>query len=288
MENTNHSIGSVIKEIRVEKQLTQNSVTEEFFSTRHLINIENGSVSPSTEIILHICQKLGISIEELFNRVYAKEQSALDEIKTMFISLYESGSFGQINKELSSKLAEIGNRNIRATITYKFLKIMTDYYGENNELQTLCCLEKLIENNPIIIEEPFKDLHTNILIQYIQVSSYSKKSLSLVQSIDFINDSALTYVINMGLLLNQEWDNVITNCRLGINKVPNKDLFILPGLYLQLGISLHKMNDSSGFIFIKKAFVQAQLNMQTYYLKGFKEMLAYFKIVLPKDLLEES
>jgi transcriptional regulator with XRE-family HTH domain len=287
VENTNHSIGSVIKEIRREKQLTQNNITEGFFSTRHLINIENGSVSPSTEILLHICQKLGISMEELFHRVYAKDQAALDEIKVTFTSLYENGAFDQINEALTEKLAQISHKYIRGTITYKFLSIMTAYYGENNE-QTLFHLEQLLENNPIILEQPFKDLHTNILIQYIQVSSYSKKSLVLAQSIDFIKDGALTYVINTGLLIDQEWGKVITNCRLSIKEVQNKSLFILPGLYLQLGISLHKMNDAKGLLYMKKAFVLAQLNGQAYYLKGFTEMLAYFEVHLPKDLLEES
>ncbi|KAF1299174.1 hypothetical protein BAU15_00575 [Enterococcus sp. JM4C] len=288
MENTNYSIGSIIKEIRMEKLLTQKYVAGDFFSTRHLINIENGSVSPSTDILLHICQALGVSIEELFNRLYAKEQTALDEIKNRFNFLYENGSFDQIHEELSIKLDQIVNKNICAAVTYKFLKIMTDYYGNSDEKQILYRLESLIESNPIILEEPLNDLHVNIIIQYIQVSSYSEKSLVVAQSIDFIKDSALTYAVNMGLLVKEEWKNVVDNCRLCLENVRNKDLFILPGIYFQLGVSLYKMNDLTGLNMINKAFIHAQLNCQSYYLDGFNELLEYFSIVLPIDCLMEN
>lgn len=285
MENT---IGSVIKEIRVEKKLTQHEVSSDFFSTRHLINIENGSSSPSTEILLHICQVLGISIEELFNKVYAKEQALLEEIKNRFSILYENGEFDRIYEDLSAKFRQITNKNICATITYKFLKIMLDYYGSDDEPQTLMHLENLIETNPIILEEPLNDLHANILIQYIQVSSYSEKSLSLMKSLDYRKDGALVYVVNMGLLVNQEWENVIDNCYVCIKNIRNKDLFILPGLYFQLGVALNKTHDSSGMIMIHKAFVQAKLNFQAYYLEGFHELLKYFGMILPKEILMEN
>ncbi len=55
--NTQH-LGSLLKTLRIERQMTQEYVSEGICSRRHLINIESGKVLPNSFILVSVLQKM--------------------------------------------------------------------------------------------------------------------------------------------------------------------------------------------------------------------------------------
>lgn len=74
-------IGQKIKQIRVEKGISQEKLSEKIdISPRHMCTIENGNSFPSLETFVKIAQVLDIDINDFFNLTPVNDNSLRTEV----------------------------------------------------------------------------------------------------------------------------------------------------------------------------------------------------------------
>lgn len=68
------SIGTKIKQLRIEKQMTQNELCEDICSQAEISKIENGLNSPTVDLLQQIAKRLKVPISLLFQEHTDEEQ----------------------------------------------------------------------------------------------------------------------------------------------------------------------------------------------------------------------
>ncbi len=77
-------IGKKIRQIRLEKDLSQEELSEKIdISPRHMCTIENGKSFPSIETFVKIAKALDIDINKFFNLTIKNDDNLRDEICNM-------------------------------------------------------------------------------------------------------------------------------------------------------------------------------------------------------------
>lgn len=73
-------IGKKIKEIRLDKKLTQEYVAETAdVNTSHISNIENNRVKVSLSTLVQICNALDVTVDYILSDEYTQPDSALEQ-----------------------------------------------------------------------------------------------------------------------------------------------------------------------------------------------------------------
>ncbi len=84
MDITKEIIGKKIKQIRIEKGLSQEKLSEQIdISPRQMCTIENGNSFPSIETFVKISKVLDININDFFNLGKGKNNKLREEINTL-------------------------------------------------------------------------------------------------------------------------------------------------------------------------------------------------------------
>ena len=81
MKEINYSrISKKIKELRIEKNLTQEYVAQMAdVNTSHICNIENGRVKVSLSTLVQICNALDVTVDYILSNEYTHPDTALEQ-----------------------------------------------------------------------------------------------------------------------------------------------------------------------------------------------------------------
>lgn len=73
-------ISSKLKELRIERNLTQEFVAQKAdVNTSHICNIENGRVKVSLSTLVQICNALDVTVDYILSDEYTQPDSALEQ-----------------------------------------------------------------------------------------------------------------------------------------------------------------------------------------------------------------
>ena len=73
-------IGKKIRDIRIEKRLTQEYIADMAdVNTSHISNIENNRVKISLSTLVHVCNALGTTVDYILAEEYLDPSSAIDQ-----------------------------------------------------------------------------------------------------------------------------------------------------------------------------------------------------------------
>lgn len=93
-------LGNRLKQIRLEKKITQETVAEEInISTDLLRNIENSRNIGSVPTLLNLCNFLEVTLDTIFEPLLATQKNTLDTTLTQYIS-----SISKEDKEILKKI----------------------------------------------------------------------------------------------------------------------------------------------------------------------------------------
>ena len=98
MTNVLEKIGKHIKDLRVERKLSQQALAElAGMSYKYLGEIERGQVNLSVEILIKIAQSLKVNAGELLNDVIDDETRTVSKVKAIFSELSKKNSEAAID-----------------------------------------------------------------------------------------------------------------------------------------------------------------------------------------------
>lgn len=267
-------LGLIIKKIRLEKNLTQEQVAGHFMSTRHYINVEKNKVVPSIEMLNYICTRLQISIEELFYRQYLDDYIKLEKLHSLISTLYNNDNILENVTLVKKQLNDINNINVLNSVDYKFFTYLIDFYEFQDTEIYRNQLHDLIIKNSDITKNLDKKINQKVVIEFIQICSYSNEALDFIEQLDCKTNKVICYVINTRYILKKEWKKIIQNCISILKSDSTSDFFIMPGLLCQLGIAYVKIgNFDLGIDYIKIGLFLYEFYEQTYFYTGTKNLL---------------
>lgn len=90
------AIGDAIKELRLERQMTQAEVCGDFITRNMLSKIENGSAKPSLPTIEHIARQLGVAPGYFFEHDASHASSETDALRTRLQTAVQNGDAAEV------------------------------------------------------------------------------------------------------------------------------------------------------------------------------------------------
>lgn len=92
-------IGKKIKEVRLEKKLTQEYLADAVdVNTSHISNIENNRVKVSLSTLIKICNALNITVDYILEEEYKQPSSAIEQEILHELSLCSDETKAQVLK----------------------------------------------------------------------------------------------------------------------------------------------------------------------------------------------
>ena len=92
-------IGKKIKEVRLEKKLTQEYIADIVdVNTSHISNIENNRVKVSLSTLVQICNALNITVDYILEEEYKQPSSAIEQEILHELSLCSDETKAQVLK----------------------------------------------------------------------------------------------------------------------------------------------------------------------------------------------
>ncbi|EOH86789.1 helix-turn-helix transcriptional regulator [Enterococcus asini] len=152
------SFGEVLKGLRKERKLTQKMLSQGICSQSVLSRIENDEELPNVRVMQQLCQRLGVTIDQVMN-MQSEEIHHLHRLFEEMTCLFFHKQYEKLGKILSSEnLLNQIYLDTDLQLYYYFLGSCQFYVEENPELalqslkQGLSCTFKLDKSNVSSIE----------------------------------------------------------------------------------------------------------------------------------------
>lgn len=245
-------IGTVIKKLRIDKQLTQQELACGFRSIKQISRIENNDSLPSLEMLYYLMTRLGY---ELYDYMPYNDDPNVYEIKAELDTLkshYSNRNFNMVLSVLQKSLFANKTKSRIANLEYSWLYNASLYQLDRSDEidcnllyqcidQNLCkhtllsAFDKprlVIEHKILLIIIALLDTNTD---NQLQNKAYAKGIDNFERYYANIKErSFLVYCHNLALKMldEQNFDSVITYCEKGIaNCTHNHTLYLLDQFY---------------------------------------------------------
>ncbi|CAJ1183550.1 hypothetical protein CPR19088_GLDEOEPO_01695 [Companilactobacillus paralimentarius] len=134
-------LGSIIYNKRREMNLTQIELANDICTQNTISKIEKHNIAPTVNILIKICLKLGLTLNDVFSdfssKSSAKEESILDEIERDVL-LKQTSS---IDERMSSLEGKLSNNDMKQ---YELIRGVVDYSNDNYDV-SLFNLDKVLQ-----------------------------------------------------------------------------------------------------------------------------------------------
>lgn len=252
LENLTSSIGKKIKQLRIEKRMTQNELCEDICSQAEISKIENGLNSPTVELLQKIASRLNSPIALLFENPQANEEI---EFFDKFISdQLREKNFDQIIQFISNYDY---NENMNLIILSTYFQIIVDLKQDQYDFRTATSLlsnlirEYDVWNESISlfvrIKTAIANLYAEHELYHLTTSAYLdiEASLEKIGSSLYVTSLIKIYFNHAQILLYQDmFEEANVFIQKGINLcLDSQQTFLLGHFYFQLGNYQESVNN---------------------------------------------
>ncbi len=253
-------LGMKVKELRLELGMSQADLCNDFITLRTLQKIEKGETTPTFEVLLHISNMLHIEMFDLIlsSRIPFYLEYQFPTIMTLLEEQDTQGDSIDFH-ELEETLKEFTaiklphSDHVRIDTMYAVLQA---FMHEKRD-DALAILSKQIEK--LVFKENTTPSDTDLF----QIAAYVRleKNPAILQ--DFLNrlkqyplyyyQASVAYNINMAFYTQKRWYEMEKLSTEVLNNVnPDQSFSLLPYLYCQLGVALHKQKKARAAFFFDK------------------------------------
>ncbi|MBF8152697.1 helix-turn-helix transcriptional regulator [Exiguobacterium sp. TBG-PICH-001] len=244
MDDLTSSIGAKIKQLRIEKQLTQQALCEGICSQAEISKIENGLNSPTVELLQKIAARLNSPIALLFENPQANEE--IDFFDKFISDQLREENFDQVIQFIS-KYDHKENMNL--IILSAYFKIIVEMKQNRFDFRTATSLlsnllnEYDVWNESISLFIRIKTAIANIYAEHelyhLTTGTYSdiETLLEQLKSSQYITSLIKIYFNHAQILLYQDlFEEANVFIQKGINLcLDSQQTFLLGHFYFQLG-----------------------------------------------------
>lgn len=160
-------LGSIIYNKRREMSLTQIELANDICTQNTISKIEKHNIAPTVNILIKICLKLGLTLNDVFsdfsNDSSAKEESILDEIERDVLL----NRVTDIDARMSKLEGKLSNNDMKQ---FELIKGVVDFWNDNSDV-SLFDLDKVLQ----FTKSSMDDIYT-LLAYLFKGLNYLKES----------------------------------------------------------------------------------------------------------------
>lgn len=283
MNDLTSSIGTKIKQLRIEKQMTQKELCEGVCSQAEISKIENSLNSPTVELLQQIAKRLNTPIALLLENPQLKEE--IDFFDKTVSDLLREKKYAQVTKLLSKY--DYNNENLNLIILSAYFQIIVDMKQERFDFRTAASLlsniiqEYDVWNESISLFIRIKTAIANLYAEhelyhfttsiYLEIETLLEKLESSTYVISLIK----VYFNHAQILLYQDlFEEAIVFIQKGINLCLNsQQTFLLGHLYFQLG----NYQEAVGNALFQKTYTVAYTLLHAFEFQTTKQLVVDLK-----------
>lgn len=172
--NNNH--GSVIKEIRKLRGISQQQLGQLIGSQSMVSRIENNKAEPSDHTLLLLCHALNISFDEYFDMVYGTHASDTERLFDFVSQAYKTNNQNDLKKLYISSLQAIKRNPDDVSLFHKYMVVKATLYHLDFKLTTELEQNRLIDYFFQVPKWQYYDLrileHTLYVIDVDKIKPY--------------------------------------------------------------------------------------------------------------------
>lgn len=272
-----NQLGRTVKNVRLEKNLTQSELAKDICTQATISNIEKAGTIPAIPIIIAIAERLNIEINDIYGFI-SEELSENRKIMKQVMILCSQSKHARAEKlltKIDEKLIDSPNEEKE----YYYYKGITNLVGMQDfsnahyyfnlansiPLENESSIYDILANNGICIAysmndddekaNTYADKTLNLLNEYLE-DSYNKKYTNEIIRIYFNIAKVRSKAKN--------YQEAVKLCSLGINLQQLNDSFLgLENLLYEKAYNLHKLNkikDAEEYYFYAAAMAKLNKN----------------------------
>jgi len=282
MNSLTSSIGTKIKQIRIEKQITQSELCNGICSQAEISKIENGLNSPTVDLMQQIAIRLKVPIALLFEELQANEE--MEYFDQSVSELLREEAYEQI-KHYISKYDD--KENIEIIILSAYFQIIVDLKQDLFDFRTAASLLSNLliewdvqsESIPLFIriKTAIANLYAEHDLFHLTKSAYLDIEILLenLNSSLYVTSLIKIYFNHAQILLYQD---LFEESKLYIQKglelcLSHQQTFLLGHLYFQLG----NYQEAVGIDSFQKTYTVAYTLLHAFEFKSTKQKVVELK-----------
>ncbi|AHA31476.1 hypothetical protein ASF99_04465 [Exiguobacterium sp. Leaf187] len=282
MNSLTSSIGTKIKQLRIEKQMTQNELCNGICSQAEISKIENGLNSPTVDLMKQIATRLKVPIALLFEELQENEE--MERFDQTVSALLRDEKYEQIKRYISK---HNNNENIELVILNAYFRIIVDLKQDQYDFRTATFLlnnlliERDVQNESITlfirIKTAIANLYAEHKLFHLTTNSYLDIEI-LLESLNsslYVTSLIKIYFNHAQILLYQD---LFEESKIYIQKgielcLLHQQTFLLGHLYFQLG----NYQEAVGIDSFQKTYTVAYTLLHALELKSTKQKVVDLK-----------
>ncbi|PEF74190.1 DNA-binding protein [Bacillus pseudomycoides] len=286
-----YDLGTIIKELRILKNISQSELCRGICSQSQISKIEKGTIYPSSILLIQIAEKLGIDPNYIFALTKNKKLKYVENVKYVMRDCVKQKKYKELYEIVK---IEKNKTNFLQKDDKQFLlwhEALAIFYVNGSTKNALDILNKALKltsiNSKFLSEKEINIVHSIAVIhaenkEYEKSINILKKILNNFNKIDFPKNKEiqLKIIYNLTKCLHNicEYEEAIKYSDMGIKLAINiNSLYLLGELYFEKGSNLLKLEhpQKDGLNDIKKALFIFELTERKQYIKIIKDK--YFK-----------
>ncbi|WP_294741071.1 helix-turn-helix domain-containing protein [uncultured Exiguobacterium sp.] len=282
MNDLTSSIGTKVKQLRIEKKMTQKELCEGICSQAEISKIENGLNSPTVELLQKIAVRLNSPIAILFENLYVNEEVELFDHKIS--NLLREENYDQIIQFISKYNHE---DNIDLIILSAYFQIIVDMKQDRFDFRTAASLlsnllfKYDVWNESISlfirIKTAIANLYAEHELYHLTTSAFIEIEtlLEKLESSLYVTSLIKIYFNHAQILLYQDmFEEAHIFIQKGINLcLDSQQTFLLGHLYFQLG----NYQEAVGNPLFQKTYTVAYTLLHAFEFQTTKELVVDLK-----------
>ncbi|PEI37425.1 helix-turn-helix domain-containing protein [Bacillus pseudomycoides] len=286
-----YDLGTIIKELRILKNISQSELCRGICSQSQISKIEKGTIYPSSILLIQIAEKLGIDPNYIFALTKNKKLKYIENVKYVMRDCVKQKKYKELYEIVK---IEKNKTNFLQKDDKQFLlwhEALAIFYVNGSTKNAVDILNKALKltsiNSKFLSEKEINIVHSIAVIhaenkEYEKSINILKKILNNFNKIDFPKNKEiqLKIIYNLTKCLHNicEHEEAIKYSDMGIKLAINiNSLYLLGELYFEKGSNLLKLEhpQKDGLNDIKKALFIFELTERKQYIKIIKDK--YFK-----------
>ncbi|MFD2170272.1 helix-turn-helix domain-containing protein [Tumebacillus lipolyticus] len=246
-----YRIGRVIKELRMQRSMTQKELSELICTQGQLSKIEKGEVIPNSSTLYELAGRLGVEISYIYEQASSERSDYVTETFKIIRQAIRDRDYEKVSEIIR---AEKNNQLFQAPASRQFLtwhEGIIAYYTERNVERSLQLLQEATEitHQSSVYTERHCEILNSIGIIHFEEEQYDKAIIHFQKALDLLSQTPheiditikirILYNLSKACHLLKRYEKAIKYARQGIRACKRSEMMYLLGeLYFQCASSM--------------------------------------------------
>ena len=142
-------LASRMKKRRKALKMSQQELAEGICKQGHISRIENGEYTPGSELLYALSRKLRVSMDYFFDEQVQDEKNELENFRLVAENFISQRDYSSLKYLYNLEIKSTSHLSLSDKMYLEWIKTLVLFYCDNNKLEAVSKLEKLIKEKNI-------------------------------------------------------------------------------------------------------------------------------------------